>query len=286
MMKNKTTKIVVNGVILAAVAAIGVTAYQLGTSPAKEESVPEKIRVETAQREDTKETEEEPLVDAGTSRVEASMDENAGDVGLDSSLVQAETDWLTAEEDGTEITADAETATDAGINTDTAASADTTTSTDTETEAADTSAGALSVPVLDFSEDTLMEWPVNGNILLDYSMDQTVYFPTLDQYKLSPAIAVQAVEGAPVMAAAAGTVFSIEQDARTGTTVTMELGNGYQAVYGQLTDLTVTEGDTVKEGAVIGYIGTPTKYYSREGSNLYFAMKKNGEPIDPIMYLP
>ena len=40
-----------------------------------------------------------------------------------------------------------------------------------------------------------MEWPVNGNILLDYNMDQTVYFPTLDQYKLSPAIAVQAAEG-------------------------------------------------------------------------------------------
>ena len=46
-----------------------------------------------------------------------------------------------------------------------------------------------------------MEWPVNGQILVDYSMDQSVYFPTLDQYRLSPAIAVQAVEGAPVMSA-------------------------------------------------------------------------------------
>ncbi len=42
-----------------------------------------------------------------------------------------------------------------------------------------------------------MEWPVNGHVLIDYSMDQSVYFPTLDQYKLSPAISVQAVEGAP-----------------------------------------------------------------------------------------
>ena len=24
----------------------------------------------------------------------------------------------------------------------------------------------------------------------------------------------------------------------------------------------------------------------QEGSNLYFAMKKNGEPVDPIAYLP
>ena len=131
-----------------------------------------------------------------------------------------------------------------------------------------------------------MEWPVNGQILVDYSMDQSVYFPTLDQYRLSPAIAVQAVEGAPVMSAVDGTVYSIENTAQTGTTVTMELGNGYQAIYGQLTDLDVAEGDTVKKGAIIGYVASPTKYYSAEGSNLYFAMKKNGEPIDPITYLP
>ncbi len=66
---------------------------------------------------------------------------------------------------------------------------------------------------------------------------------TLDQYKLSPAISVQAVEGAPVVSAVNGTVYSIENNAQTGTTVTMELGNGYQAIYGQLTDLDVAEGD-------------------------------------------
>ena len=146
--------------------------------------------------------------------------------------------------------------------------------------------GLNMAPEILFSEDTLMEWPVNGNILQDYSMDQTVYFPTLDQYKLSPAIAVGAVEGAPVVAAVNGTVYSIEQDIQTGTTVTMELGNGYQAIYGQLADLTVAEGDTVKKGTTIGYIAQPTKYYSTEGTNLYFEMKKDGEPIDPIAYLP
>ena len=155
-----------------------------------------------------------------------------------------------------------------------------------DSETTDVSASAINLPEINFSEDTLMEWPVNGNILLDYSMDQTTYFPTLDQYKLSPAIAVGAVEGAPVVAAVNGTVYSVEQDAQTGTTLTMEIGNGYQAIYGQLTDLTVSEGDTVKKGTTIGYIAQPTKYYSTEGTNLYFEMKKDGEPIDPIAYLP
>ncbi len=50
-----------------------------------------------------------------------------------------------------------------------------------------------------------------------------------------------------MVAAVNGKVYSIEQNAQTGTTLTMELGNGYQAVYGQLTDLTVSEGDTLKK---------------------------------------
>ena len=153
-------------------------------------------------------------------------------------------------------------------------------------EATDVSASALNLATVNFSEDTLMEWPVNGHVLIDYSMDQSVYFPTLDQYKLSPAISVQAVEGAPVVSAVNGTVYSIENNAQTGTTVTMELGNGYQAIYGQLTDLDVAEGDTVTKGSIIGYVAAPTIYYSEEGSNRYFAMKKDGEPIDPITYLP
>lgn len=53
-----------------------------------------------------------------------------------------------------------------------------------------------------------------------------------------------------------------------------------------LQNLTVSEGDTIKKGTTIGYIAQPTKYYSTEGTNLYFAMKKDGEPIDPIEYLP
>jgi septal ring factor EnvC (AmiA/AmiB activator) len=66
----------------------------------------------------------------------------------------------------------------------------------------------------------------------------------------------------------------------------MELGNGYQAIYGQLKDLTVAEGDVVTKGTTIGYVAAPTIYYSAEGTNLYFAMKKDGEPVDPILYLP
>ena len=41
----------------------------------------------------------------------------------------------------------------------------------------------------------------------------------------------------------------------------------------------------VEKGEVIGYIAEPTKYYSTEGSNLYFAMTKEEDPVNPMNYL-
>ena len=260
MMNNKKAKIILNGAVLAVMAALGITVYQIGTSSSKEEIMYEEAKEESEKEKSTEpqiseETKEEALVDADTSQVQASMEKNA----------EAEEKKETAEESSDEKQEPEETPVETAAN---------------------PQAASLKLPEVNFSEETLMEWPIHGNILVDYSMDSTVYFPTLDQYRLSPAIAVQADEGAPVMSAVNGTVYSVEETAKTGTTVTMELGNGYQAVYGQLKDLNVSEGDTVKKGAIIGYVNAPTKYYSEEGSNLYFAMKKDGKPIDPIAYLP
>lgn len=278
MTKNKLARYIANTAVVAVMAAAGIGVYQLGTTPsekqeireeAEEEKLPEVSEEKEEEQKDN--NQEDSLVDTGTAMVEMEVDteekENPSDSAAQKSMDTQETAKVTE-------------------NSETTGTHEVTEQTDAATEAENVSASASAVTKLNFSEDTLMEWPVNGNILQDYSMDQTVYFSTLDQYKLSPAIAVGAVEGAPVVAAVNGTVYSIEQDIQTGTTVTMELGNGYQAIYGQLADLTVAEGDTVKKGTTIGYIAQPTKYYSTEGTNLYFEMKKDGEPIDPIAYLP
>ena len=42
----------------------------------------------------------------------------------------------------------------------------------------------------------------------------------------------------------------------------------------------------LEEGDVIGVVAEPTKYYSVEGTNLYFELKKDGNPVDPTEYLP
>lgn len=130
-----------------------------------------------------------------------------------------------------------------------------------------------------------MSWPLQGNVIMNYSMDQTIYFATLDQYKYNPAIIIQAEVNTPVEAVAPGKVTSIETSAETGATVTVDMGDGYSAVYGQLKEISWNTGDEVAAGDIIGYVSEPTKYYSVEGTNLYFELMKDGAPVNPMEYL-
>lgn len=323
-MKSKIVRGIINGGVLAAVAALGITVYQLGTKPIAENPQEENsVQVEeTGLEEELSDGENaEDAATAGDGWQDAAQDEisdgeNGDEAGLPGvSEAGADADGVTGsirETAGSGTAENAAADADNGSGTDdrsvsaaagadrsrtdgTGNTADNAGNTSAEgavnngagasTDTAETSAVGIAAQALDFTEDSIMEWPVRGTVLVDYNMDETVYYPTLDQYRVSSAIALQAVEDAPVYAAADGQVLSVVQDACTGTTVTMELGNGYQAVYGQLKDLTVAEGDTVKEGEVIGNISAPTKYYSVEGPNLYFAMKKDGVPVDPFEYL-
>lgn len=136
-----------------------------------------------------------------------------------------------------------------------------------------------------FSENDKLLWPVDGNVKMSYSMDKTVYFETLDQYKYNPALIISGAENDNVISAAPGIVKSIDVLPQTGTTVTIDMGNGYECLYGQLKEVAVKTGDYVAAGTVLGYLSEPTKYYSLEGCNLYFEMRKEGQPVNPIDYI-
>ena len=140
-------------------------------------------------------------------------------------------------------------------------------------------------PELDFGEEDGLVWPIVGDVLIIFSMDKTIYFPTLDQYKYNPAIVIAATQGENISAAADGRVTSVSYDPGTGNTVVMELGNGYELTYGQLENITVSEGSYVQVGDGIGTVAAPTKYYSTEGTNVYFKLTKDGEPVNPLSKL-
>lgn len=137
------------------------------------------------------------------------------------------------------------------------------------------------VRTLAFSSDQGLVRPVAGDVLIPYSMDHTVYFTTLDQYKYNPATVYRVAEGTQVVACAEGRVASVFSNEEIGQAVTLDLGNGYQVVYGQLQALNVAEGDYVNPGQIIGSVAAPTIYYSLEGSNLYFLLEQDGAALDP-----
>ena len=138
---------------------------------------------------------------------------------------------------------------------------------------------------LHFDQETGLLWPVEGDILIEYSADKVVFFPTLSQYKTNPAMIIGSEVGQSVKASASGIVKSIVKNEETGTTVTVAIGDGFKVIYGQLKDVTVSKGDSVSEGQVLGKIAKPTKYYSVEGPNLYYQVKQKNETVNPLVFL-
>lgn len=143
-------------------------------------------------------------------------------------------------------------------------------------------AAAQIQPELTFNEADSLAMPFVGNVLINYSVDKSVYFPTLEQYRCNPALVIAAKVGESVKAAANGMVSKIYDDPMTGRTVVMTLGNGYELTYGQLKEVTVSEGTYVTKGEFFAQIAEPTRYFSKEGCNLYLKLTKDGTPVNPV----
>ena len=138
---------------------------------------------------------------------------------------------------------------------------------------------------LSFNQEEGLSWPIKGDVLMEYSADKVVYFKTLAQYRTNPALLLEAKEGMDVKASADGIVESVETSEETGRTVSISIGDGFTVVYGQLKDISVSKGDMVSEGQVLGKIAEPTKYYKEEGTNLYFQVKENKTTVNPMLLL-
>ncbi len=266
MKKENFTKLAVTGILALTVVAAGVTMYRT-EADRKEQKMEQEEQTQKLQGEETaKHTEEsgteteQQILETVPEEAAESEAEAADETGSSSVAPGSAQPGVTGEEQAVSEPAG---------------------------ETAEQTAGnqVENAPVLNFTEDTVISWPLQGSPVIDYSMDATVYFPTLDVYKYSPAMVLGAPEGTPVCAAAEGTVTGISEDAEIGTVMTVDVGNGYEMIYGQLKDVTVEEGQVLSEGEQLASVSAPTKYYAEEGSNLYFAMRKDGAPTDPTSYL-
>jgi murein DD-endopeptidase MepM/ murein hydrolase activator NlpD len=88
--------------------------------------------------------------------------------------------------------------------------------------------------------------------------------------------------GAPVRAAAAGTVVSAGWDGGFGIKVDVDHGNGYHTWYAHLSRVGVAPGEHVVKGQTIASVGATGE---ATGPHLHYQVMRLGTAIDPVPYL-
>lgn len=122
-------------------------------------------------------------------------------------------------------------------------------------------------------------WPASGPITSPYGMRT---HPVTGVYKLHTGIDIGAPNGAPIVAADAGTVITAGWMNGYGNTVIIDHGGGYSTLYAHMSSMAVSGGAGVNQGQVIGYVGS-TGWST--GPHLHFEVRINGNYTDPLSYL-
>lgn len=128
--------------------------------------------------------------------------------------------------------------------------------------------------------------PVDAATAIEDYTETLAYNSTLKRYEAHKAIDFFAEEGANVYAAYDGVISDVSTSLLTGTTITVNHGDGLYTVYNSLADGDrVFVGQTVRQGAKIGEVSVSNRQESALGAHLHFQVIENGESINPSRYL-
>lgn len=128
--------------------------------------------------------------------------------------------------------------------------------------------------------------PVSGAEISAYAMDCLSYNETTRDWRVHNGIDLAAEAGAPVAAAADGTVYTTYEDDALGYTVVIRHAGGYTTRYSSLQEeLCVSPGDTVTMGQTIGYAGDTALVETVMGAHVHFSVSCQDESLDPADFL-
>ena len=88
--------------------------------------------------------------------------------------------------------------------------------------------------------------------------------------------------GTPIHATADGTVAMAERFGGYGLYVQIEHGGSLETRYGHMSRIAVAEGQQVRKGDVIGYVGTTGR---STGPHLHYEVRVDGTAVNPIPYM-
>jgi murein DD-endopeptidase MepM/ murein hydrolase activator NlpD len=105
--------------------------------------------------------------------------------------------------------------------------------------------------------------------------------PSLKIMRPHTGVDITAPRGTPVYATADGVVSSRPAGSGYGITVIIDHGYSYNTLYGHLLKKTVSIGQKVKRGQLIGYVGNTGLSI---GPHLHYEVWKNGRPVNPVQF--
>ena len=106
--------------------------------------------------------------------------------------------------------------------------------------------------------------------------------PITGNYSLHNGVDLAIYSGAPIYATKSGYVSTATYNYVYGNYVTINHMDGYSSLYGHMTSYTVSEGEYVTRGQVIGYVGS-TGWST--GAHLHFTIYYNGSTVNPMDYV-
>lgn len=130
-------------------------------------------------------------------------------------------------------------------------------------------------------------WPVQGRISAGfYNAAYQAFFGVPHK-----GVDIVVGQGTAVSAAADGVVYLARNGGRYGYSyVLIGHRNGYATLYGHLSSISVSSGEDVRAGQLVGYSGgTPGTVGAgpmTTGAHLHFEVIRNGEHVDPLTILP
>ena len=127
--------------------------------------------------------------------------------------------------------------------------------------------------------------PVSGDSINGYSMEALSYNQTTRDWRVHDGLDLAAEEGAQVVAAADGEIYTVYEDDAYGHTVVIRHNDGYTTRYASLAaQIPVKPGDTVTMGDLIGYAADSAITESAMGSHVHFSVTYYDEPMDPAEF--
>jgi len=122
-------------------------------------------------------------------------------------------------------------------------------------------------------------WPIRGAVNSEFGNRQDPWTKTPEFHA---GLDIQADTGTAVRAPAAGTVVTAGRYAEYGNAVIVDHGQEIKTLYGHLSKLSVTPGQTVERGTILAYSGNTGR---SSGPHLHYEILIKGRPVNPRAYL-